>query len=646
MSSTIPFCFRLVSWNVLADCYTNPTTVLSAWENRKYLIADALKNNSATDIFFLQEVDHYDDFYKLTLHELGYKTTYLNRPTRKDGLLIGFSEKKFQLIDSEEVYLDDISNGNDEIRDEIYVRNNVGLICLFNCIRNISSPLFIASNCHLYWNPNRPEVKEAQANYLIHRIKAFESKHRNTLQSIPIVLAGDFNILPSSVIYQQICNGFRDSAGVYGCFTKAQQEKKRNQKFIADYNLSKLAKWMRVLGIDCTVESKESQTKRSDKISDTGVRKSPSKADYSWLFDTARQENRVLLTSSRTMRERANCPPSMLIRTKDLEMELSRVCQKFGIEVSEAKFLTVCGKCGGPIESVNADDVRIHGKFVPTDREVFACTQCMQPYWWNDRINSSPARAMRVAERLHRVIKASKGESPVATKAGDHDIPVDAVDLQSTSRSLEDVVDVLVANSIGTSLLKEDTSLSTEDTSLSKEVQEGQRLVEKFAVRSQTISEEMSLSQSTESPRVTHTSSTDSTSRVDTVGNEVITFQSIHSRLLGHEPPYTNCNGNFVGTLDYVFISTHEGNNSSRLEWDVLDAFVTPMLTNTPDGGPAGDKTSSSEIIDLSLEGPLPNARWPSDHLMVGGTLALRFCSSSGDLEGIGNIEKFEHLDV
>jgi hypothetical protein len=89
----------------------------------------------------------------------------------------------------------------------------------------------------------------------------------------------------------------------------------------------------------------------------------------------------VILTTSRQMRERANCPQSMLIpssRLNKLELALIDICrtyklqlnpglftrwslrtvlQQFNLVVTE-KFLSVCGKCGGEIESCDADDKR------------------------------------------------------------------------------------------------------------------------------------------------------------------------------------------------------------------------------------------------------------------------------------------------
>jgi len=42
---------------------------------------------------------------------------------------------------------------------------------------------------------------------------------------------------------------------------------------------------------------------------------------------------------------------------------------------------------------------------LPTDRPLFACVECKQPYWWNSKESSSPARAMRMAEKLYKTVQ-------------------------------------------------------------------------------------------------------------------------------------------------------------------------------------------------------------------------------------------------
>ena len=83
--------FSIASWNVLADSYTSfgtkPVPAASLWEYRSAIISERLQQMQA-DIFTLQEVDHFDDFYCPLFNSLGYDTAYLQRPEKPDGSLI------------------------------------------------------------------------------------------------------------------------------------------------------------------------------------------------------------------------------------------------------------------------------------------------------------------------------------------------------------------------------------------------------------------------------------------------------------------------------------------------------------------------------------------------------------------------------
>ena len=86
-----------------------------------------------------------------------------------------------------------------------------------------------------------------------------------------------------------------------------------------------------------------------------------------------------------------------------------QVCKEYGLSIKQEKFLTVCGKCGGEIEECTHSDPRVSNNSAvpPTDRDVFICKQCYQPYWWNERETSTPARAMKMADKLFNAIQES-----------------------------------------------------------------------------------------------------------------------------------------------------------------------------------------------------------------------------------------------
>jgi mRNA deadenylase 3'-5' endonuclease subunit Ccr4 len=148
------------------------------------------------------------------------------------------------------------------------------------------------STAHLYWNPNRPEVKLGQAKFLLNRIIDFidtsnhythqtlshrndkainvmnqnsyinhkieEEIHQSISSSIqlPIILCGDFNSLPSSDIYRLITDDNTLESIRNQRFMLDIKESNLigeilhgpNTKFLCDHSLSRLCRWLRILG--------------------------------------------------------------------------------------------------------------------------------------------------------------------------------------------------------------------------------------------------------------------------------------------------------------------------------------------------------------------------------------------------------------
>jgi hypothetical protein len=98
-------------------------------------------------------------------------------------------------------------------------------------------------------------------------------------------------------------------------------------KFLCDPTLGKLCKWMRALGIDVAIDKEFANAKTINR-------------DYTDFFARAKRENRVILTTSRTMRQRAACPRSTLVNTLRLEDSLVEICQEYSITLDRERILT------------------------------------------------------------------------------------------------------------------------------------------------------------------------------------------------------------------------------------------------------------------------------------------------------------------
>jgi uncharacterized protein with PIN domain len=343
---------NVATWNVLADSYAysqplkptldktldsdNAIPTYLEWNTRKDKIAHYITKCKA-DIYCLQEVDHFIDFYQPLFGSMGYESVYFQRPSRKDGCLIAFDSKKYDLCAVDEVRFDDLAElmENDSARSNMK-RSNVALIALMNLKENPDRK-FVSSTAHVYWNPRRPEVKSLQTQFLVSRISAFIAS-QSVAKDTPVLISGDFNSVPFSEPYQMLTTGMDLlplEKGLVGLQNVKGALYGPKTKFLCDRNLTRLCRWMRVLGIDTALVpdvnldiSKEAVT--GDSSLDLIVKNSPkvykkSKQNFEHIFSRARDEQRVILTTSKSMRERSMCPPSFYVSTLNLEAALVEV---------------------------------------------------------------------------------------------------------------------------------------------------------------------------------------------------------------------------------------------------------------------------------------------------------------------------------
>lgn len=276
----------IATWNVLADAYAMFQDGVAlehlVWEERRTKIEKCIVACCA-DILCLQEIDHYDDFYKEFLDHLQFQCIYIQRPNKDDGCLVAWKKDKFELAGHVCIDFDDIRHLI-SVADiaENYVKNNVGIIAKLRCKdherERESMNSFVVGNVHIFWNPARPEVKLAQTRYLQMKLREFVRQMND--DDIPIIVTGDFNSLPDSEVYRDIIS-----------LTNTPHDFNLNVfcgngvKFICDANLSRLCRWMRVLGLDTALESPESAEQRAGKPVTAKLCRE--------LFERARIEERV-----------------------------------------------------------------------------------------------------------------------------------------------------------------------------------------------------------------------------------------------------------------------------------------------------------------------------------------------------------------
>lgn len=547
----------VLSWNCLADCYAQGSfasrikdPVILRWSSRSKRIFDVLRQAKA-DVVCLQEVDHYDGSYKPFLSSMNYTAVYVQRRGRDDGILIAIRKDKLEILETDIVQFDDLAyvpkqSFSDTHRSR-FRKQNVALILLVRTKYSETTEdgyrdrCFTICTTHMYWNPTLPHVKLAQARYLLERITFI--RQENGLPPTASILTGDFNSLPGSNTYRCIQDGIsfpmlsgycKVGAADRAFSSVASRFSRRNAvRFICDGNLGRLARWLRLLGVDTALEEIASQSKRTEQN------------DFSSLFAVARTERRVIVTTSTGLYKRASCPETFLVKPSKsgkLEDCLVALLNCYEVQLDKSNFLSICGKCGGAIEKCSSGDMRLAGKEFPTDRQLFVCVRCLQVYWKSASANGSSARALRLAEDLFSTVQGSRRRTR-GRKSG-------------TNRKC--------SSEIRNSCWK-DCNCSGENV---EGISEGEDAEPRREID------------------------------FGTTRHHWLKYTSALSLVNGREPEYTNINGEFRGTLDYIFL----GGTADVTEASVEERF---------------------QLSEDSANESFPNRDWPSDHMMLKATVAF-----------------------
>ncbi|CAM6049476.1 unnamed protein product [Sphagnum compactum] len=237
-----PSLIRIISYNILAQAYVksslfphSPSSCLR-WKARSEAILERLLSFDA-DFLCLQELDEFESFYKWKLDKHGYSSVYVQRSGRKrDGCGIFFRRARVQLVEEQAIDYNDlvppspiegdktVPSPNDSNSrnpgstlvdlppkgpegrgdpDDPRVRLKRDCVALLAAFRLIDAPtrIFILGNTQLYWDPEWPDVKLAQACYLLSWLVKFKESIQSKSDSPPLlVITGDYNSLPGDQV--------------------------------------------------------------------------------------------------------------------------------------------------------------------------------------------------------------------------------------------------------------------------------------------------------------------------------------------------------------------------------------------------------------------------------------------------------------
>lgn len=204
--------FKIMSYNVLAQellerhaylyQYHNRNAI--EWQQRWFTLLNELKQLNA-DILCLQEVQlsHVENYYN-QLHQLGYKSIFKRRTgERTDGCAIYYKSSIFKLVEFATVEFN-------QYQIKVLNRDNVAIIAKFAPVNNTKNE-FVVATTHLLYNRRREDVRLAQTQVLLSEIDriAYKPNENRTSKKdhLPVILTGDFNFSPESVVYKLLTTG-------------------------------------------------------------------------------------------------------------------------------------------------------------------------------------------------------------------------------------------------------------------------------------------------------------------------------------------------------------------------------------------------------------------------------------------------------
>jgi 2',5'-phosphodiesterase len=231
--------FRVVSYNILADCYLEDDTTCQMWfgycpqyalgiDYRQQLLLKEIVGYHG-DIVCLQECGRrlFDHYLSPMMASRGYTGVVKYKTgVMPEGEAIFFNNSNFTLISQHNFGLND-SLTNDicnnellkkvqavpEVYEKLMSRTTVAQIIVLRCVERPEDYICVV-NTHLYFRPNASFIRNLQTMIVLNMLKKtidsldFELREkRGNSYQIGVVFCGDFNSLPGSGVVQLLSDG-------------------------------------------------------------------------------------------------------------------------------------------------------------------------------------------------------------------------------------------------------------------------------------------------------------------------------------------------------------------------------------------------------------------------------------------------------
>lgn len=202
--------FTVASYNILAqdlleshpELYNGIPRQCLEWSHRKRCILNEI-GRLQPDILCIQEIqsDHLEGFTETLRQRFTFDRVFKKRTgsEKTDGCAIFYNSDLFELVDTRTIEY----NQQTKLLD----RDNVGIILKLRSRANPKS-IFIVGTTHLLYNPKRIDIKMAQVHVLLAELEQMAYKTENSYY--PIILTGDFNLVPTSPPYRLLAEGQLD----------------------------------------------------------------------------------------------------------------------------------------------------------------------------------------------------------------------------------------------------------------------------------------------------------------------------------------------------------------------------------------------------------------------------------------------------
>lgn len=211
--------FRVLTYNCLAEIYASvqqypycPSWAL-AWTYRKQNLLREIESYDA-DIICLQEVqaDHFEDFFGPQMAQTGFECLFksktreaMGKKGKIDGCATFWSRDRYILREHVEVEYNAAAytRGLPDPRSlKALIKGNIGQIIVLDEVDG--SGCTVVVNTHIFWDPEKSEVKVFQIDALLNEIELVLARLGG---KVAVIFAGDLNSPPDSAVYELVSTG-------------------------------------------------------------------------------------------------------------------------------------------------------------------------------------------------------------------------------------------------------------------------------------------------------------------------------------------------------------------------------------------------------------------------------------------------------